>query len=248
MLDSLLDPVLSPLLRLGSLWAIIILALGITLIITLCYKYLTDQDEMKRLKKKLKDSQKKMKKLQKDDPKKALAMQKSAMELNMKYMKHSFKPTLYTFIPIIIIFGWMNANLAFLPIMPGEDFTVTATMVEGLPGNVILTSIPELYIEEPVKPASEEVIWNLRAQKGEYDLVVEYGDKTFHKSLLVSDSKYVAPTQASEGSVEKITLGMTEVKPLNGFSIFGWEPGWLGTYIILSIVLSLGMRKGLGIS
>ena len=62
-LDSLLNPVFGPLLKLGPFWAIFILSLIISLLIVLVYKYATNQEEMKRLKDQQKDFQKKMKEL-----------------------------------------------------------------------------------------------------------------------------------------------------------------------------------------
>ena len=79
--------------------------------------------------------QKKMK-AAKGDPQKAMRLQKEAMSVNMDYMKQSFKPTLITFLPIIIIFGWLNAHLAFEPLMPGEDFTATLLFDEEAEGEV----------------------------------------------------------------------------------------------------------------
>jgi uncharacterized membrane protein (DUF106 family) len=55
-----------------------------------------------------------------------MSLQKEMMELNMEMMKQSFKSMLYTFIPLIILFTWMSANIAYEPINPGEEFTVTA--------------------------------------------------------------------------------------------------------------------------
>jgi len=247
--ESLLNPVFGPLLSLNPLVSILILALGITLIITLAYKYLTDQEEMKKLKTKMKDYQKKIRELQKKDPTKAMEMQKKAMELNMKYMKHSFKPTIYTFLPIIIIFGWMNAHLTYLPIAPDQDFTITATMIEDLPGSVSLISIPEIEIDEVSKPADEEVSWKARAElEGEYDLIIRYGEKEFHKKLLISDRNYVDSLETFDGSVKSIDLGMKKIKPLGDISLLGWRPGWLGTYILFSLVFSIGLRKVLNIS
>ena len=47
------------------------------------------------------------------DPDKMMVVQRKAMETNMKYMMQSMRPTLFTLIPIIVIFGWLNATLAF---------------------------------------------------------------------------------------------------------------------------------------
>ena len=86
---------------------LLIISFILTGLITLAYKYLSDQKKMKELKTEMKDMQKKMKEF-KSQPDKVMSMQKDAMKKNMEYMKHSMKPTLYTFVPIIIIFGWLR--------------------------------------------------------------------------------------------------------------------------------------------
>jgi len=46
----------------------------------------------------------------KDDSSKVMEIQKLSLEKNMKYMMHSFKPTLFTFVPLIIIFTWLRTT------------------------------------------------------------------------------------------------------------------------------------------
>lgn len=104
---SFLDPVLGPFMGIPSPWNLLLLSFLLTLIMTLLYKYLTDQKLMKELKDDMKELQKEMK-LLKDNPTKMMEVQKKAMEKNMKYLLQSLKPTLITFIPILIIFEWMR--------------------------------------------------------------------------------------------------------------------------------------------
>jgi uncharacterized membrane protein (DUF106 family) len=218
------------------------------LIINIAYLFLTDQKEMRKLKEKMKGYQKQIKDLQKKNPKKALEVQKQAMELNMKYMKHSFKPTLYTFIPIIIIFGWMNAHLAYDPLLPNEPFTVYVEMQPGLPGEVTLSAIPELDVQEPVRQAAERISWIAKGGSGDYTVVAKYGEVEVSKEVLVDERNYIgSPVNNYDGAVRKLGVEMNSVHPLP-FRILGWNPGWLGTYILLSIVFSIGMRKVLRIS
>ena len=102
--ENLLNPVFNPLLNLPTLWAVVILSFLISVIITLVYKYTTNQDLMKQLKDEMKEFQKEIKELRKE-PEKAMQVQKRAMQTNMKYMMHSMRSTLFSFIPIIIIFS-----------------------------------------------------------------------------------------------------------------------------------------------
>ena len=80
--ESLLDPVFSPLLQLHPLWGIAIISLILTWIITLVYKWVTDQKLMKELKDDIKSVQKEMKEF-KDNPAKVIEIQKKAMEKNI---------------------------------------------------------------------------------------------------------------------------------------------------------------------
>lgn len=89
----------------GSPWNVITISFIITLLITLAYKYLTNQVVMKELKAKMKELQATMK-----EDRTNKEAQKEFMSIQMGYMKHSFKPMLYTFLPLILIFGWMRTT------------------------------------------------------------------------------------------------------------------------------------------
>ncbi len=79
----------------------------IALAISLVYKYMSNQSEMKRLKGELKELQKSIKE-NKGKPEKLTEIQKQLAEKNITYMKHSFKPMLFTFVPAILILVWLK--------------------------------------------------------------------------------------------------------------------------------------------
>lgn len=110
---SFLNPVLEPLMSIPAPWNVLLLSFILTLIMTLLYKFLTDQKLMKELKDEMKELQNEMKTL-KDNPERMMEVQKKAMERNMKYLLQSLKPTLVTFIPILIIFAWLRAYFTAL--------------------------------------------------------------------------------------------------------------------------------------
>ncbi len=93
-------------------WALVVISLVITALSTLAYKVLTNQSEMKVLKEEMNNLRKKMKE-SKDNPDKMSAINQQMMERNLKYMRHSMRPMLFTFIPIILIFSWLKVT--FLP-------------------------------------------------------------------------------------------------------------------------------------
>jgi len=243
MLESIINPIFEPILQLPILWAIIIISLLLALFMTLIYKWMTDQHLMKTLKEDIKKFQQQMREF-KSDPKKVMEIQKRAMQTNMKYMSHSMRPTLITFIPIIIIFGWMHAHLAYEPIMPGQEFTTTVLLKEGAVGSVELI-VPEqltLLTNSTQEIVDNQASWKLEGPEGEYLLEYKYNEQKFSKDLLITDKQsYKQPEKnIKDSQITKITVDHKKIIPLN---IFGWKIGWLGTYIILSIIFSSVIRK-----
>jgi uncharacterized membrane protein (DUF106 family) len=252
-LDTIFNPVLGPFLNMPPALGILLISFIITVVITVIYKFTTKQKEMHKIKKEMKDYQKQLKTLAKTDPKKAMAVQKKAMESNFAYMKHSLRSTLITFIPLILIFGWLNSHMAYEPVRPGESFTVTAAFDKYYVGNATLTTTPDLTF---VDAAQQEVkngvaVWTLSGGAGAYSLIIRDPSHEYSKSVLITpEKKYDPPIQYYKGTaVQKITVGNKRVWPFGSwFNIFGWHPGWLGTYIISSVAFSMLLRKILNLA
>ncbi len=241
-----LDPLLNPVLQLGPLPVVIILSLVISLIVVLVYKFFTNQEEMKRIKEQQKEYQKRIREL-KDSPQEMMKLQKEAMSKNMEYMKHSLKATIITILPIILIFGWMNAHLAYEPIYPGETYSITAFFREGVSGTAeLLVEEGTEITSEVTQPINSEATWNLRSTEGIHFLTVKAGEQQQQKKVLITKNlEYEIPISGYEHSdIEQIRINYNKLLPLGPeLSLLGWKPGWLGLYIILSIVFSLVLRK-----
>lgn len=249
-LDPVMDAAFGWLLNLSYFWAIVLLSFVLAMLISLIYKYTTNQSLMKDLKMEVKELQKEMKAL-KHDPQKMMQVQKKAMETNMKYMMHSMKPMLFTFIPIIIIFGWMSAHFAYQPITPGEEFTTTVLAGEEIEGNITLVAPEEIEVLSNKVQEIEEgrASWELKGkEKGSYILEYWYGEKSYAKDVLITDEKdYEQPTKnLKREELKSITVEHKPVKIINLY-IRGWKLGWIGTYIIFSLIFSLIIRKALKI-
>ncbi len=253
MAANFLDPVFRPLLSLEPFFVILILSFVLTLIATLIYKFMTDQKMMKSLKEDLKKHQEELKK-HRNNPTKMMEVQKAAMEKNMKYMMLSMKPTLVTFIPIILIFSWMNSALAFYPIAPTETFTTTLTLANSVAGNVSLELQDGLVLMSPNQQeiTNHAASWEIKAVKeGSYFITYLVKDKTYTKEVLVTtEQRYEQAVKVLKNDpyVKQMTVSYRPLRVFgDNFSIFGWHPGWIGTYIILSIIFSLGLRKLMGL-
>ena len=245
-LDPALNFIFGPLLKLPPFWGILVISFIISVIIVLVYKFFTNQKVMKELKDETKALQKQMKEL-KDDPKKAMEVQKKAMQTNMQYMMKSMKPTLITFIPIILIFGWLQAHLAFVPILPGQDFSMTLEFEDGVSGSV-LTEVPNGIVlngPESKDISNNKVIFTMNGEQGVYKSPgVEFtvNGNTYSKSVVITNKpKYEPPVlSVRDNTIKSITTSNEKMKILN---IFGWKLGWLGTYIIFAIIFSMLLRK-----
>jgi uncharacterized membrane protein (DUF106 family) len=254
--------VLDFLIRMDPLLSIILVSVILSLTITILYKYLTDQKLMKSLKGEIKAYQAEMKTLR-DNPQKMMKVQKKAMEANMKYMMHSLKPTLFTFIPIIFVFGWLNANFAYYPIMQDQDFKTMVVFDDKaasgsielmLPSGIQLVSGSDL-----LKFSGGVAEWTLKGTKGDYSISYKYNDKEYSRDIVITDNLYdrtgikPANTKADvpelKGSgIKSLNIGNEKIKPLQKYPVLKSIPwiggfGWLGVYILLSILLSMLFRK-----
>src|SRR5574342_690488 len=239
MFDAFFDSAFGFLLNCLPLLAIALVSYVISLLITLIYKWTTNQQEMKRLKDELKEHQTKMK-THKDDPEKMMAIQKQAMAVNMQYMAKSMKSTFITFIPILLIFVWVSANFGFEPLMPNQEFTLAATLQKEIAGNVSVT-VPEGL--EVVGDSTKQIengmaTFTLKGSEGDYFVTLaSNGQEVDKKVHITTGKKYAQVTETYKSTVFKsATLGN---KPLKVF----WRLSWIWAYIIFAIIFSTVLRK-----
>ena len=104
---AVFDPTLGNLLDIHLQIGFVILSALISFFITLVYKYTTDQEMLKEIKKEQKIVQAQMKEFR-DNPQKLLELQKKSMELIGKSLPITMRPSLYTIVPIILLFRWFG--------------------------------------------------------------------------------------------------------------------------------------------
>lgn len=238
MFDIFLDKAFGFLLAWPPVYSILLISAAISLLMVLIYKYFTNQTEMKQIKEQQKEYQKQMKETK--DTAKLMQIQKEAMSLNMKYMGKSMKPTLITFIPILLIFGWMNAHFAYEPLMPGQEFELIATMEKNIAGNVTI-NVPEgleVVGEKTTEITDRTAKFKLKGAEGEYFATLSSNEQEIDKKIIITtEPKYATTPESYKSDIFKtVTLGN---KPLKVF----WKLSWIWIYIITAIVFSTGLRK-----
>nr|MBI4156842.1 DUF106 domain-containing protein [Candidatus Woesearchaeota archaeon] len=129
--------------NISPLIGMIVISFFLTLIVTLVYKWTTDQVMMKSLKDELKQHQKEMKNY-KDDPKKMMEIQGKAMEKNMKYFMHSLKPMIITFIPLILVFGWLKLTYNGIEVLFGLSW-IWSYIIFSMIFSIVLRKVLKVY-------------------------------------------------------------------------------------------------------
>ncbi len=89
--------------------SLIIISLVVSFVSTLITKHTTDQSLLKSIKERQKEIQKEIKeKKYSQTDKRFLKLQKEMLELSGTMIKHSFKPTLITLIPFLLLFSFLR--------------------------------------------------------------------------------------------------------------------------------------------
>lgn len=227
--------------------AIGFISLVITALVTIVYKFTTNQKKMKELKDRQKALQKEYKKNM-SNQKKAMEINSELMKVNMEYMKHSFKSTIYTFLPLIIIFSWMNSHFGYEQIRPEQTFAIIAEFKDTAQGDVKISIPNSLQLSttsNSTQPAKGKVIWKLRGTEGSHIINLTYDQELYQQKILITnDWKYEEPVQKGQkySDIKQIKTDLKSTRPLEGVPIIGGL-NWLWTYIIISILASILLRK-----
>ncbi|MGM5480001.1 MAG: EMC3/TMCO1 family protein [Nanobdellota archaeon] len=260
--STFFDPVLNPLLHtLGPLWSMIIVSLFVALLTTVIYKYATNQEKMKSLKSSMKRYRKKISSA-KDDKDKAMKLQKQMMKLNGEYMRHSFRSMIFTIVPVMLFLGWFAAHFAFVPILPGDTFNITAEVNEDVSGSLELRVPDNVSVSDNLTKqiTNDSVVWTgVSGEKGEYDFSIYHNvssTEEFFPVLITSKQLYAPPFNSFEEDsavFSSIKIGMDKLLVFKEVPLLGSLPlikkaGWLGAYILFSILFSTLFRKWFGVA
>ncbi len=91
--------------------SILVMGLLVSFFVSLVQHFVLDKEKMREIKARQKAIQQEMKD-HKDNPTKMMELQKEMMTHTMDTLKHSFKPTLITLVPLLLIFAFMNNILS----------------------------------------------------------------------------------------------------------------------------------------
>ena len=242
-----LSIIFAPLLKLHPVLAIFIVSLLFSFLTLIITKYTTDQNSMKRIKEQTNELRKSIKEFKKE-PSKSAEMQKKIIEMNklsLEQLRHSFKPMLITSIPIIfLLIPWMSSIFAYESIKPNEEFSVTVFLAKNSNGQIgLIASEGITVVDDKIKKIeNSKSTWTLKGEEGEHIMEFVYGNEKQQKSILITTSnKYLETVKKTNGTIKSIQINYKKlvILPIGYKDWFGW----LGTYIIFSIIFTMILRK-----
>jgi uncharacterized membrane protein (DUF106 family) len=105
-----------------QLW-ILVLSFLINLGIVLITKFTTDQKKLKDIKEEVKALRQEMKD-NKDNPEKVVEIQKKLTSKSFEPMKHTLKPMLITFLPLVLLWYWLRSVIPYEQIILNFPFEI----------------------------------------------------------------------------------------------------------------------------
>ncbi len=230
---SVFDTALQPILGLGPFASIVIVSVLLALLLTVIYWVLVDKEEFQEVKQKLKDKQQEAQEAQKEgDEERAAELMKESFSHQMDFFRVSAKPMVVTIAFMALFFPWMGSTYA-----PGAQVMEAGNnMYEGnlsygtseLPVTVNnQTEEPEVRIEGETYGIGDEFSF-----KGQDWKIVSFGPGGGFFS--------------QEGVSLKVKAQFISLP--GDYPVVGDAINWLLVYFFITVPLSYGMRRAMGLS
>ena len=179
-----------------------------------------------------------------------------------KFMGASLKPSLWT-VPIMAVLGlWTGSRLGYLPIHPGDEFSVVAHFEDNakgfayvLPSDALQGAGPLISaIEIPSDGNGMQARWKLRAQvAADTRRQVHHGERAYQVALPLSPNGGRPPepvTTVGAPSPAQDQLQAIEIKLAPSLPEKWWNLTWQwgGWYMIVTLIVAMGLRRLLNIN
>jgi uncharacterized membrane protein (DUF106 family) len=247
-------------------YEIALISMGVALLSSTIRHFTLDKERLREHKEKIKDHKEKANIARKANDMKAFQKhQNDLMEVMMENTKHGFKPMIFTMIPILLIFSFMRGaydgvgSVNNLTIIAYANVDGDISSAEILPSGTYNASRKAIAWEIERVDAQTQGIMNATYalkdgghNEGPLQMSMEY--LTHNGTAYMRDFTSDTPPDAallrlgklnvSEGSGTVIyTLSYENTGSWMVADLFGWRLGWLGFYIVFSIIPSIIFNK-----
>ncbi|MAG15754.1 hypothetical protein CMO88_01705 [Candidatus Woesearchaeota archaeon] len=241
--------------------AIVLISFFISILITIVYKFTTNQKFMKELHAEMKSLRQEIKNTK--DTAQATALNKRLMEKTMQQVMQSMKSTFITIIPIFMIFGWLSGNLAFAQVTPDTEFTASITFDNDVTSTASIESETLQILTNKTESINQNTaLWKLKGEQGTHEILYTFEDETYARDVIITnDWQYADPHLEKErtlfgiinlgdknpikpdSKIKRVAVDLQPTRPFGNFELFGWKPGWLATYFFFTLLLTFPIRK-----
>jgi uncharacterized membrane protein (DUF106 family) len=263
----LLDYPLGWLLMIPRDLAIVIVAVGTSLVLTLARKWTTDQGRLARAKNDLaRLAQLRREAKQRRDKTTLANIRATVGMIKLNGMKAEGKPMLLSIVPIALLAIWALARLDYYAPQPDDVLKFEANYPVSSIGRLSHIVAPEgMEVTEPVQVVREDkqlggegiALWAIRPvqEMDRAEIIVRHGDNSVTVPFTAGGVVYEAPIQMHDGKITATMVHLRQAKFLEGILGFGGVPGiniimfppWLVAYLIITIIFVPLLRKGLKI-
>ncbi len=197
---------------------------------------------------------------------------------NLTYLRLTAIPTLWILGPLALLIAQLQFHYGYRGLNPGESALIKvelgdesappsdrgATIGDEATDPAVVLEVPSgIRVETPAVwiPSLREAAWRIAAERrGDYELTIRLGDRSFTKSVIVSpDVVRRSPLRPSRridqflypaepplpggGGVRSIAL----TYPESGVSIVGWDVHWMIVFFALSMVFAFALKGRFGV-
>ena len=268
-LTRLLDAVLWPAERFPPLTALVLLSVATAVLVLLVFKWAADQTALTAAKDRVQAAVFEMR-LFNDDLAAMFRAQGEVLSSVLRYVRLSLAPTLWLAIPIAVLMLHMDFHFGYTGLAVGTPALVAARFDASLvpPSGMAPASLdaPDaISVETPgvVLPSAREIVWRIRPRRaGAFIVTVHLGETSISKTLIVSDRVVRrSPVRPAAGFLSQVLqpsepplpdgTGLAAVTvdyPERPFMVAGWDVGWAGVYLGLTLVFVLLLKKPFGVT
>ena len=252
-----LDWLFVPFKSIDPFWALLAVSLTTTLIFLEVFRRTTHSAKLEEAKNGMQARLLEVR-LFKDSPSIVVGALVGMLACNLRYLKHSLKPTFFMLLPLVVLMIHLDAWFGHVPLRPGQAALVRVKLQGSAPqpsSEVSLEAATGLTIETPSLriPKEREISWVVRAsQTGRYAVSVRSGDSAAQQTIVVADggwdrvmprvvtagfwNQWAYPGGASlprYGPIEWVEVNY----PDRSLALFGWKAHWLVLFFVLACVL-----------
>ena len=272
----LFDAAMSPLDRLPPMAGLVVLSLVTAVGILLAFKWTADQPALVAAKRAMQADIFEMR-LFNDDLIALFRAQGDVLRHTLAYLRHSFAPAVWLLVPILLLMIQMEFHFGYTGLAVGEPALLKIRFADGaaLPGgdqarwSVAMREVPltleapeGIRIETPavLLPSEREIVWRIRpSARGSYQLLIHFPKGTVLKTLLVSDDVgRRSPLRPGAGFLSQLlnpseppVTELTAIEidyPERAYTVAGWNLGWSGTYLALTLAFALVLKGLFGVT